>query len=313
MNIVFCADKGVLPGLHVAAYSLLDRISPEVATTRFYIFSDAFDEGDIDLLHQTLGSLKKPYSLELRRVDPAQFQGYPSLNGSWATYYRLGVPRELDADRFLYVDADTLCDLDVSPLASMEMGQAPVAWVPEAPLEFSADLGVVNQLKHTPEDLYFNAGVILVNRVEWIQQTISEQCMEYIAKNRPAFHDQSAMNYILFRKSLALGEKYNCISNMRKNWQWLKQPYGQVHRLIHFLDYPKPWDLGAELIHPQYNLWRSVLEKTAMRCFRSWHNTPVRKWPKTNKAKQGYKKAIKDKLLFEGYSRGWFPKVKGIC
>jgi lipopolysaccharide biosynthesis glycosyltransferase len=312
MNVVFCADKGVLPGLPVAAYSLLDRISPEVAITRFHIFSDALDEGDITLLHQTLGSLKKPYSLELRRVDPAQFKGYPSLNGSWATYYRLGVPRELDVDRFLYVDADTLCDVDVSPLNSLEMGVAPMAWVPEAPLALAADLWVVNQLKHTPEDLYFNAGVMLVNRVEWIQQRISEQCMEYIAKNRPAFHDQSAMNYILFRKSLALDDKYNCISNMRKNWRWLKQPYGQVNRLIHFLDYPKPWDLGAELIHPQHHLWWTVLEKTGLRDFRSWQNTPVRRWPHTRKAKIGYKKAIKDKLLFTCYSKGWIKNIKGI-
>jgi len=312
MNIVFCADKGVLPGLHVAAYSLLDRINPEVATTSFHIFSDALDEGDIDLLHQTLGSLKKPYSLELRRVDPAQFQGYPSLNGSWATYYRLGVPRELKVDRFLYVDADTLCDVDVSPLNSLEMGVAPMAWVPEAPLALAADLGVVNKLKHNPEDLYFNAGVMLVNRDAWIQQKISEQSIEYIASHKPAFHDQSAMNYVLFRKSLELDEKYNCIANMRRNWCWVKQSYGQVNRVIHFLDYPKPWDLGAELIHPQYELWRSVLEKTAMTDFRSWHDTPARRLPRTAKARSGYQKAIKDRLLFTGYTNGWVKKVKGI-
>jgi len=311
MNVVFCADKRVLPGLHVAAYSLLDRMSFEAGITRFHVFSDAMDEGDIDLLHQTLGCLRKPYSLELRRVDTAQFQGYPSLNGSWATYYRLGVPGELDADRFLYVDVDTLCDVDVSPLNSLKMGGAPMAWVPEAPLESAADLGVANQLIHTKEDLYFNAGVMLVNRDEWLAQCISERCMDYIAKNRPAFHDQSAMNYILFRMSLSLDEKYNCIANMRKNWQWLKQPYGQVNRLIHFLDYPKPWDLGAELIHPQYELWRSVLERTAMRDFRSWQNTTVWRWPYTPKAKEGYKKAIKDRLLFNCYSKGWIKNVKG--
>lgn len=313
MNVVFCADKGVLPGLHVAAYSLLDRISPDVAITRFYIFSDALDESDISLLHKTLESLKKPFELELRGIDPTKFQGYPSLNGSWATYYRLGVPRELDVDRFLYVDVDTLCDVDVSPLNSLKMGGAPMAWVPEAPLESAADLGVANQLIHTKEDLYFNAGVMLVNRDEWITQCISERCMDYIAKNRPAFHDQSAMNYILFRMSLALDEKYNCIANMRKNWCWFKQPYGQVNRLIHFLDYPKPWDLGAEFLHPQYELWRSVLEKTAISDFRSWHDTPARRFPKTPKAKTGYQKAIKDKFLFNSYTKGWIRNVKGIA
>ena len=311
MNIVFCADKGVLPGLHVAAYSLLDRISPEVGTTRFHIFSDALDEGDIDLLHQTLGSLKKPYSLKLRRVDPAQFQGYPSLNGSWATYYRLGVPKELDVDRFLYVDADTLCDVDVSPLASLEIGEAPAGLVAEAPLAGAADRYVAEQLGNSPEEPYYNAGVCLVNRGAWIEQGVTESALKYLKGNPAHFWDQSALNVVLHGKALSLDEKYNTISNMRKNWQWLKQPYGQVNRLVHFLDYPKPWDLGAELIHPQCELWRSVLEKTEMRDFRSWHNTPVRRWPYTPKAKVGYKKAIKDRLLFNCYSKGLIKNVKG--
>jgi len=312
MNIVFCADKGVLPGLHVAAYSLLDRINPEVATTSFHIFSDALDEGDIDLLHQTLGSLKKPYSLKLRRVDPAQFQGYPSLNGSWATYYRLGVPRELKVDRFLYVDADTLCDVDVSPLNSLEMGVAPAGLVAEAPLAGAADRYVAEQLGNSPEEPYYNAGVCLVNRGAWIEQGVTESALEYLKSNPAHFCDQSALNVVLHGKALSLDDRYNTISNMRKNWQWLKQPYGQVNRVIHFLDYPKPWDLGAELIHPQYELWRSVLEKTAMRDFRSWHHTAARKWPRTSKAKNGYKKAIKDRMLFTLYKNNNYTSIKGV-
>jgi lipopolysaccharide biosynthesis glycosyltransferase len=311
MNIVFCADKGVLPGLHVAAYSLLDRMSFEAGITRFHLFSDALDNEDIDLLHQTLGSLKKPYSLELHRVDPAQFQGYPSLNGSWATYYRLGVPRELGVDRFLYVDADTLCDVDFSPLASLEMGEAPAGLVAEAPLAGAADRYVAEQLGNSPEEPYYNAGVCLVNRGAWIEQGVTESALEYLKNNPAHFWDQSALNIVLHGKALSLDDRYNTISNMRKNWQWLKQPYGQVHRLIHFLDYPKPWDLGAELIHPQYNLWRSVLEKTEMRGYRSWQETPARRFPRTAKAKFGYQKAIKDKLLFTGYSKGWICNVKG--
>jgi lipopolysaccharide biosynthesis glycosyltransferase len=89
MNIVFCADRGVLPGLHVAAYSLLERISISAGQTSISIFSDALDDADLALLRQTLAGAGRPFTLELRRVDPAQFTGFPSLNGSWATYYRL--------------------------------------------------------------------------------------------------------------------------------------------------------------------------------------------------------------------------------
>jgi hypothetical protein len=68
----------------------------------------------------------------------------------------------------------------------------------------------------------------------------------------------------------------------------------------------------GEVLHPQYRRWRQVLEKTAMKQFRSWHDTPARKFPKTRKAWLGYKKVAKDRLLFAGFRRGWLKNVKGV-
>jgi lipopolysaccharide biosynthesis glycosyltransferase len=291
---------------------LLERISPAVAQTCFFVFSDELDESDLELLHKTLASLNKSFALELRRVEAALFTGFPSLNGSWATYFRLAVPQVLDVERFLYVDADTLCDVDVSGLNTLDLGQSPAGLVPEAPLTGAADRFVAGQLGNSPVEPYFNAGVILVNVAEWRRQRVTERAMEYIAMHRPPFHDQSALNVVLHGSAVPLDERFNCISNMRKNWPALRQHCGQMGRLVHFLDYPKPWDFLGEFVHPQYRLWRSVLEKTEMKHFRSWHATPSRKFPKTRKAWKGYKKALKDRLLFAGYSRGWLKRVKGV-
>lgn len=312
MNIVFCADQSALPGLHVAAYSLLDRISPTVAQTRFFVFSDELNESDLALLNQTLASLNKPFALELRRVDAAQFTGFPSLNRSLAAYYRLVVPQVLDVERFLYVDADTLCDVDVSPLHTLNLNKAPAGMVPEAPLAGAVDRFVAEQLGNSPKEPYFNSGVILIEVAEWLRQRVTEKAMEYIAAHLPPFHDQSALNVILHKSTVPLEERFNCIANQRKNWPELKQPYGKIGRLVHLVDYPKPWDFLGELVHPQYRLWRSVLDKTAMKDFRSWRATPSRKSPKTRQAWKGYKKVFKDRLLFAGYSHGWLKRVKGV-
>jgi lipopolysaccharide biosynthesis glycosyltransferase len=312
MNIVFCVDRSVLPGLHVAAYSLLAYISPAVAQTRFFVFSDKLDESDRALLHQTLASLKKPFGLELRRVDAALFAGFPPLNDSCAAYYRLVASQVLDMERFLYVDADTLCEVDVSGLNTLDLGKSPAGLVPEAPLAGAVDRFVAGQLGNSPTEPYFNSGVILVNVAEWRRQRVTERAMDYIAAHHPPFHDQSALNVVLRGSALTLDERFNCITNMRKHWPALKQPYGQIGRLVHFLDYPKPWDFLGEFVHPQYRLWRSALDKTAMKHFRSWQATPSRKFPKTRKSRIGYKKALKDRWLFSGYSRGWLKRVKGI-
>jgi lipopolysaccharide biosynthesis glycosyltransferase len=312
MNIVFCADRKALTGLHVAAYSLLASISPSIDRTNFFIFSDALDHTDLALLRQTLSSLNRPFNLELRRVDGAIFNGFPSLNGSWATYYRLAVPRILEVPQFLYVDADTLCDLDVSELMSLDMTGVPAGLVPEAPLAKAADRAVAEQLGNSEVQPYFNAGVIYVNVAEWRRQKITEQAMDYLAKQHPDYWDQSALNIVLHKKAVSLGEKFNCIANMRKHWPALNQPRGRINRLVHFLDYPKPWDVLGEWVHPHYSLWRSVLDKTELKGFRSWHATPSRIFPKTPKARKAYLKVFKDRLLFTGYSRGWLKKVKGL-
>jgi len=312
MNIVFCADKSALPGLHVAAYSLLEHMGPVVAETRFYVFSDKLDDADLALLRRTLTSLHKPFTLELRLVNEAMFAGFPSLNGSWATYYRLAVPQILSVERLLYVDADTLCEVDVSGLNTLDLGQAPAGLVPEAPLAGAADRVVAEKLGNSPTEPYFNAGVILVNVPEWRRQRVSERALEYLAKQRPDFWDQSALNVVLHRSAVVLDERFNSVANMRKHWPALRQPAGKTGRLVHFLDYPKPWDFLGEYMHPQYRHWRAVLSKTAMKDFRSWHATPARKFPKTRKAWTGYKKVFKDCLLFKAYSRGWLKQVKGV-
>jgi len=197
-------------------------------------------------------------------------------------------------------------------LNTFDLGLSPAGLVPEAPLAGAVDRFVAMQLGNSPVEPYFNAGIILVNVAEWRRQRVTERAMEYIATHRPAFHDQSALNVVLRGSAISLDGRFNCIANMRKNWPWLKQPFGKIGRLVHFLDYPKPWDFMGEFVHPQYGLWRSVLDKTAMKDFRSWHNTPSRKFPKTRKAWTGYKKALKDRLLFAGYARGWLKRVKGV-
>jgi lipopolysaccharide biosynthesis glycosyltransferase len=232
--------------------------------------------------------------------------------GSLAIYYRLVVPDLLDVDRFIYVDVDTLCDTDLGELAELDIGNSPAGLVPEAPLAKAVDRFVAKQLGGSPDEPYFNAGVILVNVVEWRRQKIAAQALNYIAAHRPAFHDQAALNYVLYHNAFILDDKFNCIANMRKSWPVLCRAWGQADRLFHFLDYPKPWDFLGEYVHPQYRLWQSVLDKTAMKGFRSWHATPSRKFPRTSKAWTGYKKVLKDRLLFAGYSSGWFKRVKGV-
>lgn len=312
MNILFCADLRVLPGLHVAAYSVLEKMSLSVPSVSFHLYSQDLGEADAGLLRRSLADTGREFTLELHHLDVGLLASFPPLHGSLAPYYRLLAIDQMKMDRLLYLDIDTVCDLDVSPLQDLAMGTYPAAWVSEAPMSSAVDRFTADQLGNSPNESYFNSGVILVNVPEWKRQAISQKALEYIAQNKPLFHDQSALNVVLHKNAISLDVRYNTISNMRKHWPILAKLYGRTDSLIHFVDYPKPWDLGSEYIHPHYRRWRAILEKTAMRDFRSWQPTPVRRFPKSPKARIGYQKTIKDKLLFTGYTKGWIKNVKGI-
>ena len=149
--VVFCSDQRGLPGLHVAAYSLLHSMSPE-GPTRICVFSDSLTKGNV-FGRETLTNAGGAFSLELWAVDPAIFHDFPAMQGSWAAYYRLYAAQILNADRIVYVDVDTLCDVDISPLKSLPMQQYPAAWIAEVPLSRAVDRRVAEQLgtrKHNP-------------------------------------------------------------------------------------------------------------------------------------------------------------------
>lgn len=312
MNIVFCADYGVLHALHVAAYSVLNRMDQTGEETKFFIISDKFDQSDIDKLAETLRKTGKKFQVELVRLDPKVFAGFKPLNGSLAAYYKLVIPQLINLDRFLYLDTDILCDVDLSPLKDVPMEGVAVAWVSEAPMDKAFDRKVALDLGNNPDHLYFNSGVLLVNAIEWKKQDVTARTLDYLTHNEALIREQSALNVVLHKRTIPIDEKYNSLSNMRKHWPDLIKPLGQINRLIHFADYPKPWDFMGEVVHPQFSLWREILKQTVMSDFRTWYSLPSRRIPKSKASLLGYKKGFKDKLLFTGYSKGWFSKVKGI-
>lgn len=306
LEIVLCADRRVIPGLHVTAFSAVRGFLGGVPGIT--VFTDTLTDADKTLLRKTLDGAGKPYVLEFRHLDGGIFRGLPSMKGSLAPYFRLHAAAVMDVPRFLYLDTDLLCGLDLSGLSATDLLGYPVAWVPEAPMESCADAEVGESASGEGLD-YYNSGVMLIDPAAWRTMRITEHAMEYLRMAKARFWDQSALNHLLCRDSLALDERYNTIINMRRNWHLLTGN-GLPERVLHFADHPKPWDLGAELLHPHHALWNSVFKKTALAGNRSWHSSPWRRFPPDKTALSGYRKALKDRILFQAYSRGLFP-VKG--
>jgi len=311
LHVIFGADRNVIPGLHVAALSvLLSHINKELSL-HFHVFTDALTTEDLSVLRKTLDGTHHPYVLEIHRADASMLREYPLLRDSGAAFFRLLAPQVITADRFIYLDVDILCYLAIEELWEIDLQGCVAGFVPEATIQSSADSALADFLGKSVDGPYLNSGVMLVDRHAWQTQQITERCLEYLSHGPAMFRDQSALNYVLRGSWHQLETRFNYIANWRRNWPSMISVDRLKGKILHFVDHPKPWDLFGEWVHPNYQLWRSFLKLTEMRDYHSLHRVAAR-LPHTLASWRSYKKALKDRLLFHGYRRGLLKRVKGL-
>lgn len=303
LEIAFCTDRNMLAALHVAAKSVLECFT---GIPRFSVLSDELGSADIDYLHKTLFDTGKEYELNLLQVDARPLKDFPDLEGKRSTYFRLLIPDFIPAERCLYLDCDILCYTDISQLGKLDLGFAAVALASEAPIQQSLDKKLVADLGLEATGFYYNAGVCLMDCAMWRKEKLGRQCLDYIAKNRPDYHDQTALNFVLHKKITPLPSSFNRYTNVRANWPLLCKPNSGSGCLLHFVDYPKPWSAMGRWVHPFGQQWWGEYRKTA-HFYKNRHKPVPMRWD--SKTRLGYHKALKDKLLFSLYERGVFlPK-----
>lgn len=305
MNIIFCSDRAMLPALHVAAMQVLKYINGK---PEFSILSEDLTDSDLALLRKTLDSVGKPFGLCLIPVSSKPFADFPRLTGSLAAYFRLLIPDLIEAERCLYLDCDTFCQVDLAPLFDWDLGPCPVGMCAESPIHGNADVRVAEELGNRAAGDYYNSGVMLFVNSLWKTEQVTRQCMEYVSRQQPNYHEQSAINFVLHGRIAGLPNNFNCYTNVRANWPSLKSPKNGLGQLLHFVDFPKPWSPFARWVHPFGKMWWQAYRQTA-HFQRGGEVSSSLDW--NQKTKAGYKKALKDKILFGMYSAG-LVSPKGV-
>ena len=310
MNIVYCCDRRMLPALHVAVLSMLTALGASADPVSIFLFSADLDESDASLLRKTIAEAERDCSLQLHLIDGTRFAGFPALQASFATYFRLVVPEILAIERLLYIDVDTLCRTDITALYHLELDGHPIGLVPEAPIHKSADPEVARLLGSRAQGYYYNAGVMLVDAAAWRRGDLTERCLDFIQQHPPRFYDQTALNYILHGDIQSLPARFNSRTNARENWAFLLPPISGEGNILHFVDFPKPWSAWGEFIHPLGKLWAAESRRTAS--FMTTANTDRHSFRVLLENRQKYLKILKDKILFSLLSARLISRVKGM-
>ena len=298
LEIAFCADRNMLAAMHVAIRSVLESFK---GVPQFLILSTDLEASDLSVLHNTLKETGKSYSLRFVRIDPTPFANFPRWGGSHANYFRFLIAELSDCDRCLYLDCDTSCYTDLGVLADFNLSGYPLALSVGAPISQCADKLIISLLGQNVIGLYYNAGVCLINCATWRNNNFKLACFNFILEHKPQFSDQSALNYCLQGRIAPLSGKFNFQTNVRANWPLLRKPNRGAGCLLHFVDYPKPWSAMGRWIHPFGQQWWGEYQKTAHFRENCYKPAPIR-WDA--KTWLGYRKALKDKLLFSLYERG---------
>lgn len=260
--IAFCSDAFMEVPLHVAAFSLLRNLSAGV-TPHFYMLLTGFSRDMQDLLRRTLDHLDRDYSLVFLPEESVanRFQGFHTLLGSHAPYYRLVLPDLIDEPRFLYIDSDTLTRIDVSPLFELDLGSYAAGFVVDGTVKNALESRFFQSLGKNPDGPAFNSGVILTQRKQWLEQDcwnrIKAFCEQY--SNQLLAADQTVLNALMAENCYHLPVEYNI-----KLFPKRTSKIGDKAGIYHFVGSPKPWDLLGRTMLPYSSPWFDELARTAL-------------------------------------------------
>lgn len=235
VHICFASDELFIPYMGVALSSVAQH-SPNLSIV-FHIFINQISEFDKHALREI--AQKYPHiRLELYHLNVNYFNEFwVSGSLSSACYYRLAIPSILDhLDKVAYIDADTLCISDLTPLFEIDISNYLVAVVEDVLDE--ANKMALERLGFNHQKPYFNSGFILFNLKKWREHDTDkqlEQLLTQVRHEKLKYHDQDILNILLQEQCLFIPNQYNCII-------WTQTDLvAENIKIIHFAGGNKPW------------------------------------------------------------------------
>ena len=220
--------------IHVC-YSLYDgngRYSKFTGTSMLSMFDNTRENITVHLLHDStltadnrekfLATSEK-YGHQIKFYDVEKIcaneidcfrKNYPRVKKKYqAIMYRLWLPKILDVEKIIYLDSDTIVNLDINELWSVELGDNVLAAVPESSngIDCNFFFPICRDGFVKAED-YFNSGVLIIDveKLRDAQEKISH-ALNFIVQRRYLYIDQDILNYCFSTQTLKLPQKFNSL------------------------------------------------------------------------------------------------------
>lgn len=269
-TVALCSasNQTYVTGVAVALVSAVLN-APRGAHCRVYLLDGGIRPASWRKLERTFAALPRSCELIRLRPDMGRYAGLPQDWGnSVMTYARLALPQMVEEERIFYVDADLLVQADWEALWRTQLPEGAV--VAAAPDIVTKTLGgeslPVEKFCLDPAAPYLQAGLLLIDLVEWRRQGVSEKVIAYLRENPDhARHwDQSALNVVLYRRWQPLPIEWNTPAW----WADLGREGCRIDApVLHFVGPNKPWLYGFHT-QPSGRVFFRFLDQTAWRGWR---------------------------------------------
>lgn len=277
MNILFSSDDNYARHLGVAIYSILSH-NKLVNKIHFYVINNRIDSLNIDKLETVVRGFE---NADITFISFEGFENQLHLNLAWpisiSSYARLFIGDMLPdkVERILYLDCDVVVNGSLEELWNLELNGNILGAVQDTiPSKTKASVGLL------PSQPYFNAGVLLIDLVQWRLNRMGKKCLDFIESHKGSVthHDQGVLNGLLANQWERIPIKYNVMTihymmspaKVKKFFNDASDFYGSEEIKI-AKNYPiilhftpsftvRPWEINCA--HPYRKLYNNYLDFT---------------------------------------------------
>lgn len=270
MNILCSCDANYVPYCGIMLTSLFENNKDYSIDVYLFCNNKKVDTTQLFQLAKNYGQ-----KILTINIDDVLVDGFPIKDTDHitkATYYRLYAADFLpnNVDRVLYLDCDIIINKSLSALYDSDLTDYSAAVVLDCNYyqeDRNRKLGVVKP------NIYFNAGVLLINLSYWRANRVLNKFIQYTNTHSHLLdtHDQDLLNVVLQGNVKYLSIEYNYQigflhkKNLSEYNEGLRMEIKTVHAadivVWHFSTAVKPWNCWY-FAYPHKNVWDNYKNKS---------------------------------------------------
>ena len=241
INIAFAIDAKYTPHLE----ALLKSICYYNKHVNFYVLHNDIPTEWFEGIQCKLEKMGN--NLFSIHISDDIFKDYKTLEhiSSSSSYYRLMIPKLINQDRVLYLDADIIVNGPLSDFYYSDLNGAPVGVV--------KDYGMGEHfpfpyLDASVSKKYFNSGVLLVDCAKWRNEGLVDTLLQTVKEygDQVLYGDQCILNIVLREKakyySFTENAQVQYIEAIKNRHNIKSISLDATPTIIHYAAKHKPWD-----------------------------------------------------------------------